>query len=440
MTFSKRVVINIPSLLMVLLITLELWLFFVIHVYGISITAARLLSVILLPAFFIYVFQKTNINKLELNVYKWWVIFYSYVLVTGAIGILLRSYTDYSLSKYVVKDIVLLFLQIAFYIFVFVHIISSERRVEFVLSGVRNIGFVAVIIGVIDLFVNFFIGIDLIPRHISDGVDVGSRFHGLFGEPRDAAVVVGFLLFIEFVYIKFFMNGKSVANYRVLLYLLMMFLSQSLSSIIGLILGLGLYFIVFIWSMNRWKSELIIGAMAILFICVFFIFNSPRLIIYYENTFELIMNISHLDKENVPPVFSGQLPNLYSVTVFFNRWAEGEYFSFLFGSGIGSSVYVNHLSGFWPEEVIYPPSNIMRWILDYGLFGSLGFLSLLLLPVVRYFKREDISNYVIAITLSYTCSISLAIFHRSPILFIIVGVLWSIINVFPNSELRKKVL
>ena len=112
-------------------------------------------------------------------------------------------------------------------------------------------------LGFIMIFLHFFLGwidwalwcfyeIQFIPRHFLGGMHVGCRFHGLAGEPRDAAIFNLSLIFFLVIYSLFKSRKVKLPNiFLILLILYSSYRTLSASFLVGVILSAFLILIYF---------------------------------------------------------------------------------------------------------------------------------------------------------------------------------------------------
>ena len=74
-----------------------------------------------------------------------------------------------------------------------------------------------------------------------DGINVGARYHGLAGEPRQAVpyLALGLAIF----HLQHFFEGKKSNNWWIIAIIIVMILTQSASGILGIIAFITLYII-----------------------------------------------------------------------------------------------------------------------------------------------------------------------------------------------------
>ena len=279
----------------------------------------------------------------------------------------------------------------------------------------KLLSLVSILVGFID-FVFRFGEIDLIARHFRDGRDVGPRFHGFFGEPRDAAVVIGFLIVVDMVLYSFGSISSSGIKKRLLILGLATVLTQSFSAIVGLFIFFGFLFCCF-FSIRVLLTSTILGLFVVIF-PYFGFFESRRLIFYFSGLKDVIFSILTSNYSSIPDVWRGQLPNLVPFSTFFERILSNDFHLSLFGSGIGSVYMSNLASGVLPEDGALPPSNLSKLLVEQGLLG-LVFYSLAHLICFRSVSNLDKGRYLFVAFL-YCFAMSLA--HRSPVNYMCIGI------------------
>ena len=188
-------------------------LFFVLYYVSsltIGITLSRTIQVLflLLYGFYILIGRRgIPIIKLTKKYYFYFFIFLFFVIGSSFIGLLNDSYiytnktNEHTDSLAVIyRPFIELFILI-YYLIYFValpkHILRTNFQRQYLLKWIIRIIYFAIVLGLIDFFINYAFRIDLIPRLLYDSrwVNVGPRFHSFLGEPRDAFVFLFFKCF-----------------------------------------------------------------------------------------------------------------------------------------------------------------------------------------------------------------------------------------------------
>lgn len=326
-------------------------------------------------------------------------------------------------------ELSLLFYQICVFCIFPTLLIKTEQSFCKFLQIISLFLWASILIGFIDFVVRFG-EIDLIARHFRDGQDVGVRFHALFGEPRDAAVVIGYLIAVDMVRYHFGSISRSGIRKRLLILCLATVLTQSFSHLVGLCVFVGFLLLRFL-SIRTMLVSIGLGLIS-MFIPFLGFFESNRLLYYFSGFKDVIQSILTSDYSLIPSVWRGQLPNLVPFTTFLERFSSYDFHLVLFGSGIGS-VYVSNLaSGVLPEDGVLPPSNLSKLLVELGLLGSLLYLFIHLIC----FRSVGYSGKGRYVEVSFLYCFALSLAHRSPVNFMCIGIAIVIVSVV--AQRRKK--
>jgi len=290
--------------------------------------------------------------------------------------------------------------------------------------------FYIVILNLILCFVDYGLRIsffDLIPRHLSDGRDVGQRLHGFFGEPRDA--YVGLIFSLSFLYVyKNNLNDKLLKLYPISI-IVALALTGSTSLIVGSIIYLKFVLIIKLLEFLKiYKFPLETWFFFILAIIILSLIINQRHIIYLIQMLEIFLNffpsgniyetikiilenskqflenpivydrnyLTNSPLENFIPHgadrtgtgISAQTVNILPFLEYLDRFNRFEIWSFLFGTGSGtSSIFINSIS--YLNNISNPHSLFIKVLFDYGLIGLI-FLIFSLSKIV--INLEKINN------------------------------------------------
>ena len=327
-------------------------------------------------------------------------------------------------------ELFLLFYQISVFCIFPALLVKTEHSLQKFLKIISFFLWASILIGFVD-FLARFQGFDLIGRHFRDGRDVGVRFHGLFGEPRDAAVVIGFLIAVDMVRHHFGSITRRGVRNRFLILFLATLMTQSFSFIVGLCLFLAFFLMRFL-SIRNILSSIGLGLIS-LSIPFFGFFESSRLLDYFSGLKDVIQSILTSDYSVIPAVYRGQLPNLAPITTFFERFSSYDFHLALFGSGIGSVHSSNLASGVLPADGISPQSNLTKLLVEQGMLGSLLYLFVHLV-CFRYLGFFGKGRYI-EVAFLYSFALSLA--HRSPVNFMCIGIAILIVSVVAEDRRKR---
>jgi len=263
-------------------------------------------------------------------------------------------------------------------------------------------------IGYLDFFL-YIINIDLIPRHISDGRNVGQRFHSLFGEPRDAFVcLIGIIFFINY-YKNYFSN--IIYKSLFLLIILALLLTKSLSGIIGIFFGFILY-TIFIPKSRKILIYYILVA-SFLYLFIFIALSDPRMELYLEQSKNLFYA---LERSSIPPVFEGQIASILPFFKIIQEIFNNIYLFIVFGHGNGTSSQISS-KFIGQDNIAYPASQLIRIFFELGLVGIFLWLKL-------FSKLKKVLRINNNITFLIFCLfVGSYLSHRSNSFLIIIGLI-----------------
>lgn len=237
-------------------------------------------------------------------------------------------------------------------------------------------------LGYLDFFLNIG-GFQLIPRHLSDEVFVGLRWHGIAGEPRDAAIYNMSLFFILAVH-SIYKCGR-VTNINTAFCVILvtsMFLTVSASFVAGVVMAAVLicFFNLYGKSSITLFKYGIIGAI-IYMALVFNIQSNDRLLGYYETYKYFLFDVYQNPGIELPYLIEVSFNNIYPVIFLIKDFSQNlNIYSLLFGYGIGGSGTVNaNIYG----EYYNPNNQFVRIIFEYGVVGS----ALLIFGIKEFVKR-----------------------------------------------------
>ena len=307
-----------------------------------------------------------------------------------------------------------LFLYYYFYFIVLSRIVfNSYNTLNYFLNYFFKVLYFIIFIGYIDYFLAFF-QFDLISRHIGEITDVGTRWHSILGEPRDAFVFLIYGIFMCLV--NGYLNNK---NYTKTIFVLMLSIvfTQSLSGVLGIFIGLGLIFFFFL--LKKKKSAFIIFFISLIIVLLITkLFPYSNRIMLYISSFSSLIDILESGVK-LPYLLAVQASNFYPLWGMYVDFINFNFYPIFFGSGISSSSFYNfNMLG----EFMNSNAQITRVVFETGLFGFLFYLLFFISPAVRlinYFTLSKRNKLLISFFLVMGCSLS----HRTLIPFILYGIL-----------------
>ena len=331
---------------------------------------------------------------------------------------------DLIVSRVVIEVVISLYYFFYFVVFS-LYFLKSNTMIDYFFKMFYAIFLLSIMLGVLDLILQYCFSYDLVSRHLIDATDVGFRFHGFFGEPRDAYGAL--ILFASVLCLKRYKEGRGYFRPSSGLLIFLGLLTFSVSAILGIICT-GILIIIF--SCIKFNAKQNVKFFAVVFLLFFigvsYINSSNRLLIYMDDFVFLYEHLEALIRSPTQFGHIGLLLGPQSVDVFpildILRELKGfNVFQFIWGHGIGSASVLNqnYMSFI---GVSNPRSNIIRLLYDNGVIGSLLFLWIFLSPMklIGSYRKE------ITITMLFILGAFLA--HRSSIPYIYLGILLSVVR------------
>ncbi len=292
---------------------------------------------------------------------------------------------------------------------------------------------ISLVIGIIDLiFVKLYdttiTGRCIYEWYIASGPrNVGFRFHGIFGEPRDAFVVLG--LGAAFYYFKSYVLNFPQNKFYYILILVCALLTQSASGIIGIAIFIGLYITIQYLESKTFSIKRLLLIIFVGIICYVTVINSYRIHMILTNTLSQIIAAY---KSGTKLTFPNLPPNIYPLFWIVDNILDLNPIPLLFGGGLGSASCVNNMySGV--SGLTNPHANIIRVLAETGIIGLLIYITAFYYPVKKLAVKLPVKdrNKVIFFALLI---LSLSLAHRSAANFIFLGIFFATIKVFKSND------
>jgi len=325
-------------------------------------------------------------------------------------------------------------LTLYYFVYFFVlpkYLIKTSPQLRYLLDLTVKVFKVVVVIGLIDVVQYIFTGVNFVPRHLVDSrfIELGTRFHGFAGEPRDAFPYLIFGLTVYYLRAAIF-SQIATSKYLVYFTVLALFLTQSASGLIGIVIAASIYIVVDMrFSIARIAKillTLVVGG-TILFLVVT---ETDRLKEYVDAA-DGLSEVLKSGDELHPRLFS-QSSNIFPVWQVFIYLSEYNVLPVVFGSGFGSASFVNNNLG-GMAELVNPQSNFIRLIYEVGFLGLFFYVTSQLLPMqhLKSLIGDDKGRliYLLTILLIGSC-----LGHRSTTIFIFCGIVVAIISIKRNSS------
>ena len=397
---------------------------------------SRLLQMIFLIVFFLKLLKDRSLFGFYYSD-SFYFVFLAFTLFQSFVTVLIGTSDEFLFSALNSEIQFMAYLKIPlelfkylFYYFYFVILgrvlLSSERSIHYFFRSFRVVFYVSVIVGYALLVAKMF-DINLLGRQFNydDVVDIGFRFNGLFGEPRDAMVALSFGL-VVFFFESLYNNKYRLNVVDIIIIVLAIFLTKSGSFMIALVLFPLLYVVY----ARPWKVFFDVRSVSIVaffaLILVIFVVYNPRLFLYYEQI--LLLPNYFNDLRLMPYHIKAQIVNIYPLWIMFLDF--NPYFLF-FGYGFGGSSVLK-LPEFM-NNISNTNSQMTRLIFDSGVLGFYLWGAAALYPVkkISIYHKGSI-NRVLFILSVLILSVSLA--HRSQLIFIFVGLSYAYLNFIKNKH------
>jgi len=447
--------LNITSKIYVWSVLMEPLLFFVIlnqDVAGIGGNISRLLQLIVVLSLFLRIFfmswKNIKIPNPLYDHYKWYFFYLVFILFSFFYGFITGVY-DYGnsivniapqeyktgFSQLINSQYFRPFFEyvIAIYYFVYFvvfpkYLLGSKQSIEYFFKVFVFTFLLSLFIGVIDFLLVFLIDYEWIPRHLSDFRHVGTRFHGLAGEPRDAFVYLGFG--IAMFYLKsIWQERNNINNYSIAALFLCMLLTQSSSGFIGLIIAAGL---IFFYQLPRLPIKYLFSLFAVIGVISVFTYlsvtNSYRVMQYINAIPEAIQALE--SSADLPLLVKAQIVNIYPVWVRISEIIQLNFLPLLVGTGIGSTSAINSVF-FDAPGVHNPHANLIRVAFEAGMIGLFIYIKAFISPIQRLAINRD-TRVLLTIYMLFILGLNFG--HRSSTLFIFLGTLLLIFDFIKNNN------
>jgi hypothetical protein len=415
-------------------ICLEPLLFFLIKnpLIGLSPNISRYLQTIVLlvlaSRFFLrtYISRAPNLFAPQYRMLSYYIIF---TVFSGLYGIHSGAYTVRYLSLSETIDVSVIrplteYIIALYYFLYFVvlprYLLNSPVKLNYFFKIFKTTFYFSLFIGFVDLILvlnstnNFYEGI---PRHISDMVRPGSRFHGIAGEPRDAFVYL--ILGIGILSLKdLWRNERKLTKITIGLIVLAALLTQSASGFIGLLFSSALLLIFYLKRVPPNKVfPVIILSISLILTSFIGAINSSRVMLYYDAFLEVFETLSAGYK--VTSILKVTMNNIYPM---WQRWLEvldWNLIPTLIGTGFGSSSVLNNIF-IGGNEVLNANSNLVRTVFDSGIIGTLILIIAFISPIKLNGAPKRV---VLKFTLLMLLVLGAYFAHRSVAPFLFLGII-----------------
>lgn len=431
--FLKEKNFGLLERLFVWSITFEPLLFFIVasqNITGVGGNISRLLQFIVIVSLFVRTlmtpFHLVRVFNPFNSYFLWYSVYCIFLIVSFIFGYFSGAYeiyqSDVNSSSLINNSLVRPAFEhfITLYYFIYfgvlpIFLLRSKKGINYFFKVFFFMFFLSFLLGIIDLMLVLLTGYEFIPRHLSDFRHVGSRFHGIAGEPRDAFVYLffgGSLLFLREIW-----TGIKFNRIWLLLIFVAALLTQSTSGYLGLLMATALIFVYLLPRMSVLSAisltiVILIGAVVVLTA----ILSSTRIQIYLDAApiaFDALESGVEL-----PMVIMYQINNIYPIWL---RWLDVLAFNLtplFIGTGLGTASIAN---GYILTEggVLNPHANIIRIFFETGFIGILLYIAAFFQPLRRLSVLIPKPTQIL---IPMLLMLGVSFGHRSATLFIFFGI------------------
>ncbi len=341
------------------------------------------------------------------------IIYGSYNLPTQSNTFIQSGFSIY--FSRIIFEHVILFFNIFYFAILPRHLINTKIDFDYLFKVFKIFLIFSLLLGYADYIFNKFGIIDLIGRHIRDGVGVGDRFHGLAGEPRQAGTQL--LFFISMYILNCIYFKIKMSKLIITLLILATFLTLSTTVLFAFI-----FLFIFLIIFRKIELKLFL----ILVVIIFFMSGIDRIQIYYDSYAIPLLN-TFIEKDFELADFNILNNEIVPLIDLYIKFSNFEFFPILFGNGLGSASAINN---FYLEENFgtnNPNIQLVRLLYEHGLLSAFIFIASMIWPI-KYFTHNTNKKTKRLYLFSMLLVLSATLAVRSPILFIYLGILTSFLN------------
>ena len=417
-------------------------LFFVLtysdNILGVPLSISRMLQILVLLALVLSFFFKVINNKKIIivnNLYpenNYLFLYFILLIFAAFIGLLFGSYNvPQNYNRYLVGwnpyfsrsifEYFILFFNIIYFVILPSQLIKNKIDFDYLFNVFKFFLIITVIIGYADYVLSRLEIMDLVGRHIRDSVEIPGRFHGLAGEPRQAAVHMVFNFSMYILYCKYFNLKPKI--WVLFLLTLTLLLTTSTSLFFGVII---FCFLLIFFRVVKLSYILLLSLIIFLMIQSSGIQNYLN---YVKDAFQIIDSGREL-----PYYLKVQRGEFYPIYDLIKKIQNYELITVIFGNGLGSVSAINniYIGEFLGNRV--PNSQFVRILYEGGILGTFTFIVSMVWPI-KYFTSniDKKTKNLYMITMLMVLAVTFAI--RSPVVFIYLGIITSFLR---YHEKKKK--
>ena len=427
------------------------FVFFQRSLVGIPGNFSRILQILVFIYFFLKIIIKHKIRIINFtsSLYIFFSTYYLLLIFAGLIGLASGAYdlpgayqqgeTFSGFSKMLNSAVVRPFFEYiiaGYYIIYFAvfpkYILKTKKDIIKFFTIFKIIFIISFVIGVVDLIFSAFLYVDLVPRQIADGINVGARYHGLAGEPRQAVpyLALGLAIF----HLQHFFEGKKLNNGWIFAIIIAMLLTQSASGILGIMAFIALYIVFNLINLRQFLKLFFLGMLvsSLLYVAII---NSERINMYIESAQNLWFILE--SGGELPYLMKIQLDSIYPLYDLTVKFRNFDFLPVLIGSGLGSASVVNNVY----VDVVFgtsnPNSQLVRTLYESGLIGTWIFILAFIKPIKSLTKNFDgrvSDQFIMYMFLLVGCTFGV----RSTVAYIYFGILIATFNVLGQNLYYRK--
>jgi len=419
----------------------------VIHVFNIKLS--RLIQLLFLTLFVLEFLRNPHKFNAKFSISKYTIIFLFVITLSTFYYMLTSGYSEaaelYHLKNFVsyenalilayklpLRELLVYMYLILYYLILPQIFIRSKIHINYFFKVFERVFFWAILLGVSALVFSYF-EYQLFSRQFNygDGRYIGFRFHGIFGEPRDAAVALIFSLAIFNIRAVYF--GTLNLHYKHLLFLVFLIvMTKSGSLAIAIILFIPLFFLFSNDKVKLFNLKSILSTFLLVLVFTLYVFNSPRLLLYYD---QVILIPEYLESGMILPYhIKNQIVNIYPFWLTYIKLINFDFFTLFFGSGLGVNAIEVYPEG--PYEFGTAHSQLTRLIYETGIIGLISW-SFMLFYFIRNYRYIITKRQWQALFFYFVLMCSVALSHRSHLIYIYTAIVFSTYNILKNKPISK---
>lgn len=303
--------------------------------------------------------------------------------------------------------------------------LRSPRQVDYLFKVFSGMFVLSFVVGVIGLSSAAFLGVEIVPRHLSDLRMVGLRFHGLAGEPRHAFVFL--FLGLAMLHLRAWYRGRRLWRGWTPAIIVAAMLTQSAAGFFGIVAFVAMYMAQTLRRLSLTRIVQLVGLVSVVGgLTVVGLQNSTRARMYGDAAQGVWQALEQ--GKGLPGPWASQVDSIYPVYDLVLKVRAGEFLPVLIGSGLGSASAANNRMIDDDSGIGNPNSQFVRLLHESGLLGTLLFVLAFARPVSRLTRGlppEVRHRFLTLMLLVLGCGLG----FRSAAPFIFLGALTAVIFV-----------